>query len=286
MAQMSEKIGNVQFHLQQNSMQWDGSEYKPKSFTDVFMAFLDTANGGAFRVPQLCEKVCKIVMLIRPESENVAKAGEMFKQGGSFFSMSRVPATIKSTTEAFTSLVKNRSQISGAFKRKVITVIQESAGCVATLTYAFGPFIKLTEKGAEFAKKAFKVSDYATLVSDSCDYLKSTEDAKIARRYLIQAESLQDSSSDLKEALKGTQKLHMIKTMKAVCSLVGFVLGLAMFSTVASLPAFAITAASVSLLGTVLSTAANLHKDSMKYKDVQFFNDKHISFDSENLKTF
>lgn len=276
MGQISEKMGNVQFNLHQNSVHWDGSEYKPKSFTDIFLAFLDTSNGGMLRLPQLCEKICKVVTLVRPENEAIKSAGEIFKQGSSFFSVSRVPSTLKSTAEAFGSVLKSTSTIPGSFRRKVISVIQEGAGCVSTLTYAFGPFLKLSEKTAGFAKSAFKVADYTTVVSDSCDFLKSTEDARLAKRYMNMAGQIDGVSSDLKEALSGTHKLHMIKTAKAVCSLVGFVLGLSMFATVSAVPAVAVMMASLSLLGTVLSTASNLHKDSMKYKDVQFFNEKHI----------
>lgn len=276
MGQISDKMGNIQFNLHQNSVHWDGSDYKPKSFTDIFLAFLDTSNGGMFRLPQLCEKICKVVTLVRPENEVAKNAGEMFKQGWSFFSMSRVPATIKSTAEAFGGVLKSTSSIPGSFRRKVISAVQEGAGCVSTLTYAFGPFLKLSEKTAGFAKSAFKVADYTTVVADSCDFLKSTEDARLAKRYMNMSEQINGVSSDLKEALSGTRKLHMFKTAKAVCSLAGFVLGLSMFATVSALPAFAVMTASLSLLGTILSTASNLHKDSMKYKDIQFFNEKHI----------
>ena len=284
MAQISEKMGNIQFNLQQNPIHWDGSDYKPKSFSDVFFAFLDTSNGGMFRLPQLCEKICKVVNLVQPENETVKSAGEMFKQGWSFFSMSRVPSTLKSTAETFGGLLKSTNSVPGAFRRKVVSAIQEGAGCFSTLACAFGPFLKLSEKTANFAKSAFKVADYTTVVADSCDYFKSTEDAKLAKRYIDMTEQVSGVSSDLKDALKGTHRLHMIKTAKAVCSLAGFALGLSIFSGVSALPAFAVLTASLSLLGTILSTAANLHKDSMKYKDVQFFNEKQVQYNVDLTK--
>jgi hypothetical protein len=281
----SNQIGEVRIFLQPNQTQWEGLDYKPKSTGSTALAFLDTASGGPFRFLQLCDKVCKLLSLGTSQGKFFKEAGEICNKGWSATIIPRVPGAFVSAKDAVVSLFNTTSAIPGAFFRRCITALQESATFVSALGYATFPFLQLTEKTSQLGKSVLHAAEVSTFVADTCDLVKNCADVTKTRTLAMKAQKLDQVSSELRLALTDTYKLNMLKTAKSICSISGFVLGLGLAVTgLAVVPGCAIMAATISLVGTLFATGASLHEEGMKYKRIQLLNDKHVLLVPEQAK--
>ncbi len=275
MAQAANQIGTRNFSLHPNPLQWEGGEYKPKSTAGVFLAFLDTAN-GAFRGLQILDKSFSLL-------GRVTSQGDVFKEMAKICShwtvlgIPRIPGAFVSAKDALIALFTASSAIPGAFFRRCITALQESASFVSSVSHVASPFLLLAQKTSQVGKSILRVADVSTFVADTCDLVKNSEDSWKIGNLAKKVQTQEGASSELKDALTATHQLHKMKVRKATCSVASFVLGLGLASTgFAVLPGCAIMTATISLVGTLLATQANLHEDGMKYKRIQLFNDKHV----------
>lgn len=274
MAQVHQ-VDRMNISLHPNPLHWEGTEYKPKSTSAIVLAFLDTTN-GAFRSLQILDKTFSLLGRVTqvPAFQETAKICGHWTVLG----ITRVPGALKDTKDALVALFRASSAIPGAFFRRCLTALQESAGLISSLGYVATPFLQITEKTAGVGKSVLRAAEVSTFVADTCDLVKNSGDA-VRTGALAKRVQKMDVSSDLKEALSATHRLHMIKTMKAICSVSCFVLGLGLAATgLAVLPGVAMTIPVISLAGTLFATKASLHEDGMKYKRVQLLNDRHVQF--------
>ena len=277
------QINQMHVVLQPNSSNWEDGVYKPQTTSKKIDDYLDKSS-GSYRFLQLCDKVCKVLSFGTFGTQIFKDASEIFGKGASVLIYPRVLPAFNSAVDATYSLFKT-SSLPGALRRKCVTAVQDVSSFVSTVGYAAAPLLKLSAKTASLASPVLNVAEKTTLVSDICDFQKNSEDALKARSLAKRAQKL-DVSSELKQALAETQKFHMLKVAKAMCSLLGVALGLSLtISGVAILPGCALLAATVSLAGTSLASIADLYESGMKYEKVKFFNDKHVQIVPEFVVT-
>lgn len=269
------QVENKNISLHPNPLQWEGVEYKPKSAGAVVLAFLDTAN-GAFRSLQILDKSLSLLGRVTSQGDVFREAGKICSHW-TVFGIPHVPGAIVSAKDALVALFSASSALPGAFFRRCITALQESAALVSTLGYVATPFLQIAEKTSQMGKSVLRVAELSTFVADTCDLVKNSEDMLRVGSLAKRVQKKDEVSSELKDALAATHRLHVIKTRKATCSVASFVLGLGLASTgLAVLPGCILMTATISLVGTLLATQASLHEDGMKYKKVQLLNDKHV----------
>lgn len=237
--------------------------------------YLESAEGGPFRFNQLCDKVCALLVSLNVNNSQYLKdAAGIFRSGWSMTIIPGLPGFFARAYAAITDLAKATAAIPGAFGRKVITAIQETSTCLSAVGYAVAPFVGIAKNTEEVSKKIFKGAAVATFVADSCDLVKNGQDALKARSLASRAEQLSGVSSEFKQAINDTQRFHMIKVMKSICSVSSVLCGLSFISTCfAGIPAQAVIAATVSLAGTILSISSSLYEKSMQYERIKFFSD-------------
>lgn len=279
------QIDQRTFSLRPNTSQWssqpDGNggfklTYKPKSVSDNFLARLDAADGGPFRFLQTLERVCESLSLAGLGNQ-FSSAAKIFNSGWTATIYPRLPGAFQSAKEAVGELTA-KSSTPGFFCRKCVNALHETMTFFSSVGYAAAPLLFLSEKTSQAGSSALRGSKVMTLVGDVCELEKSGEDAIRAHSLASRAKQL-NVSSDLINTLKQTETLHVLKTMKAICSVAGFVLGLGLAAAgVATLPAFVILASSISLVGTFLATGASLYKEGMQYKPVDFFDAKQVQY--------
>jgi hypothetical protein len=271
------QLGGMNVSLVRNKNQWNGESYEPKTFGSIVLAYLDTANGGPFRSLQIGGKLCSLLSLISGNGQVYKEAAKLFAGGWTMTIVPRVPAAYVEAKNAVASVFDSTSTLPGAFVRKCINAVQESAGFVATVGYASSPFLKLSEKTSQVGNSLFRAAEMTTFVGDSCEMVKSFNDTMKTRTMILLAKAADGVSTEFTSMLADSHKLYMMKTMKAVCSVASFVLGLAFAATgLGVVPGCAIMAASISLTSSLLGAGANLHADSMKYKSIQFYDERHV----------
>jgi hypothetical protein len=121
-----------------------------------------------------------------------------------------------------------------------------------------------------------RASDRFTFVADICDLQQNVMD-------LGKAYSLKNRVSQLKVAPEiyqhflDTERVCLLKTMKAACSVAGFVLGTGLVVTgLAASPTWMLGAAALSLTGTLLAFGAGLYEEGMRFEKIKFFSEKHV----------
>lgn len=271
--------------LQPNKSQWsakpDGAggyklEYKPTSFSEQCRARLDTAEGGPFRFLQLGDRICKFATAIGL-GRFVGNASDVFLKGWTATIIPRLPGAFDSAKKAVADL-KTTSTIPGYFGRKCVGAIHEVSGFVAAVGYAASSFMFLSSKTANTGAQVLRAADSATFVGDICDTKENMEDAVKARSLANRAVAL-NAGADVVKTLQETAKYHLLKTMKAICSVAGYVLGLGLAAFgVATLPACVVLASSISLLSTIFAASAGLYKEGMQYKPVDFYDSKQVQY--------
>jgi hypothetical protein len=240
--------------------------------------YLESAEGGPFRFNQLCDKVCALFVSLNVEnSESLKEAAGIFRSGWSMTIIPGLPGFFARAYAAISDLAKTTAAIPGAFGRKVITAVQETATCISAVGYAVAPFVGIAKNTEEVSKKIFKGAGVATFVADSCDLIKNGQDALSARSLAARANQLPGVSSEFKQAVRDTQTFHMMKVMKSICSVSSVLCGLSFFSACfAAIPAKALIAATVSLVGTLLSVGSSLYEKGMQYERIKFFSEKSV----------
>ncbi len=267
----------MKISLNQNKSQWVGEEYKPRSFGSILLGYLDTANGGPFRTLQIGGKLCSLLSLISSNGNFYKEAGKICTGGWTATIIPRVPGAFVEAKKAIASVFSAPSQLPGSFVRKCVTAVQESATFIAAAGYATAPFLVLSQKTSKLGNSVFKAAETSSFVGDSCEMVKSGGDMMKTRAMLLAAKATDGVSSELTSMLADSEKLYFMKTMKAVCSVASFVLGLAFAATgLGVLPGCAIMAASISLASSLFGAGANLQAEGMKYKSIQFYDDRHV----------
>ncbi|HSX12973.1 MAG TPA: hypothetical protein VLE96_00920 [Chlamydiales bacterium] len=249
-----------------------------KSNSALISNYLESAEGGPFRFNQLCDKICAlIVSLDVNHSEYFKNAAGILRSGWSMTILPGLPGFFARAYGAISELAKATVAIPGAFGRKVLNAIQETATCVSAVAYASAPFVSIAKDSETVSKKILKGAGVATIVADTCDLVKNGQDAFSARTLANRVEKLPGVSPEFKEAVSTTQTFHILKVMKSVCSVSSFICGLSFLSACFSgVPARAVIAATVSLAGTMLSIGSSLYEKGMKYERIKFYSEKHV----------
>jgi hypothetical protein len=265
---------NISLHP--NPLQWEGVEYKPKSGSAKVLAFLDTASGAGRSLQTVAKSVSLWGKLVTSQEAICREVEKVFSQW-TVLGIPHIPGAFVSAKDALAALFSAGSAIPGAFFRRCVTALQESAAFVSTVGYSSLPFLNMAEKTSQMGKSVLRVAEVSTFVADTCDLVKNSEDSLRVGSLAKRAQKMEEVSPELKEALTATHKLHMIKVKKSICSVANFMLGLGLASTgFALLPGCILMTATISLIGTLFATQASLYEDGMKYKKIQLLNNKHV----------
>lgn len=250
---------------------------RPQTNGALISDYLESCEGGPFRFNQLCDKVCSLLASFDVGNGQYFKeAAGVLRGGWSMTILPGLPGFFARAYGSITKLAKSTASLPGVLARNTINAIQETATCISAVAYTVMPFLSIS-KNSEITKKLGKGAGVATIVADSCDLFKNSQDALTARSLANKVEKMSGVSSEFKEAISGTKNFHLLKVMKSVCSVSSFLCGLSFVSACfAGVPARAVIAATVSLAGTVLSIGASLYEKGLKYERIKFYDDKSV----------
>ncbi len=246
----------------------------PKSRTtaDRVISFLETSNGGPFRLMQIGERFCKLMGLLG-FGQGFTNASGMFFKAWTATILPHLPFALKDAKGAIQSLgVPEKS--SEATERKYVKSVQDITTAVAACGYTAALFFSPAQA---VGSAALSIAGNATAVSDVCDLQQNVADFSKARELNRQVSLLKNVAPEVQQHFVDTERVLMLKTMKAVCAVSGFVLGTGLaVMGLTSAPAWMIVATSVSLLGSLIAFGAGVYEEGMRYERTKFFSDKHI----------
>lgn len=275
-------VGNYKISLTLNSkQQWGADGASPQSLGSATLV-LSEATKGAVQFSQLGEKLCKLLEIATEHTQFFKGAGKIFQSAMTPVGLLSTPANIINVKKSVNELFCGVIDMSGAFAKRVIVVIKDIATMVTTLGYSVAPFLNLSEKNSKIAEKVFSSSGSLKVVSDACSFVENAQDFWAIRNLSVEAQGSEVVDSETQKALAETCRLNMIKLTKSICSIAGFALGLGIVSAgFVSAPVQAIGIAAISLVGTLCGVGAGLYADQMKYKQINFFNPKHVKFEEQ-----
>ena len=253
-------------------------ELQPRTWYQRITWYSDQAF-GVFRLGQLGDRAFKVANMLSPH-ESFGKISKMFNQ---MWIVTIIPRLFGASKDAKDALL-NRVQIldpEAARRQNIMTIFTVTDG-VAAWGYASSLFLGCVQGCADLSVRALKMADMVTFLHDITDAQINAEDFNEARILAVKAEQIGGGveMKELQDNLVETQRFHFLKTLKAVCSLAGFLLGLGFVATavVASgnTALLALTAGVISLTSTIFAMSAGLYQESMKYEPVKFFDEKHV----------
>lgn len=248
-------------------------DYKPRTTYNKIIAFSDSAL-GPFRGGQLGERVFKLLNLISP-NESFKNIATMFNKGWTVTIFPRLLGASKDAVEAIKSTSKPASDRE-AVVRKYVRIVHDVADAGASWGYAVSMILGCFKKLGSASLGVLKAADTVTFVGDITDLTMQAQDLSKARTLASRARQL-NADQEVQGAIGDSLRYYLLKTLKAVCSVAGFVLGTTMAITgCGTLLGFAIAGASISLGATCLAVGAGLHEEGMKYDRIKFFDEKHV----------
>ncbi len=265
------QIGNQLIHVFPNK-KYAAEDGKKKG---CFTRFLDYAKeaSGVFRLFQVGQRVCSAAVEILKKfgssmSEFFKKLGAKFMLAWTILTIPRVPIVMKDFVEACKKL-KNKPQPGehpGTQARRRMEAVKHGFDAGAAVLYSANvvtgnPTIKV-------------VADGLDLVNNVADCQLNAQTLANANKTLAKAK-VEKVDGQVQEALKKTAKHAFLKTMKAVCSIAGGVLGLAMIAFGwPVLPALLLIG--VSLASTVFAMWSTLYENGSRTEMVDFYKTKYV----------
>lgn len=258
------EVGNGDYRL----------EYKPRSLYQRVTDFVETAFGGPFRLGQLGDRIFKLIHMVRP-NEGLKNVSTVFNKGWTVTIIPRLFGASKDAKNAIVDATKPSTDADAA-RRKYMKVVHDVADAGAAWGYSSSLILGCFQKTANASLSVLKAADAITFVGDVTDLEMHAEDFSKARALAAKAEQI-NARDEVKATIKDTEKFHLLKTLKAVCSVAGFILGFAIaLSGAGAVLGLAIAAASISLGATVFAIGASLHEEGMKHERIKFFDEKHV----------
>lgn len=239
----------------------------------------DTAAFGPFRMGQFGDRFFKLLNTIRP-NENFSNLSTMFNKMWTVTIIPRLLGVTKGAKDAVDA-VKNLKPGDDreTTRRRYITAVNDVTDAASAWGYASSLILACFKKTAELSLPVLKAADTITFVHDVADLQINAQDFNRARVAIIKADRIEGGGTELKEVrnnLVETQRFHMLKIFKAVCSVAGFIFSIVLAAMGQVIPAAITAAASISLFSTIFAMGASIQEESMKYQRIKFFDDRHV----------
>lgn len=247
--------------------------FKSRSKTDRVISFLETSNGGPFRLMQMGDRICKLMGLLQ-FGQGFSDVSNVFSKAWAATVLPHLPFALRDAKNALQSLgtpVKD----SEAIRRRNIKVVQDVSTAAAACGYTLALF-SCIKSVANVLPPVMKVAEYLTLAGDLCDLQQNT--AELSKAHALRKQvSVLKTAPELQQHFVDVERVCVLKTMKSVCAVSGFILGTGLAVTgLASAPAWMIAATTLSLVGTALAFGTGVYEEGMRYERTKFFSDKHV----------
>lgn len=248
-----------------------GTRYAPlenkklKTVGEFLVDFPQTLNGG-FRLLQLMERVCKVVMLVlREMGDKLAVFFEdLAGKLGLAWAVLTLPRLPKVTQDAQKAIVDWSKPPQGPIVDPLRDKLQKVHD-IADATAAWGYAAALVSNNPTVKTAA----DVPNLVGDVTDLSMAAQDWNKAKEYLKYVDPTK--TGGVHERFQNTMKYALIKLIKAVCSVASGVLGLMVLVFGGPvLPAAALLG--LSLTSTIAAISAQAFKETVStYELVDFY---------------
>jgi len=267
-------IGNQQIFLHKRDVEHTSSgEYAPRNMATKIISFLETGE-GIFRSTQLGDRLFSFLHAVRPDPA-FAGAAKLFNKCWTFTVIPHLPFVFREAKNAVVGAsIPNDNP--AVVQRNYLKAIREVATATALSGYAFITFSDLCKTTSGATLPVLQVAKAVNLVADASELHEQVGDLSKASSLVKRAKEL-NVAKELQENLVETKRFHALKTLKSVCAVGGFVLGLGLAAAgVAMLPASVAVLAGISLIGTIVACGSALYENGMRYQRVKFFDEKHV----------
>ncbi|MBM3184041.1 MAG: hypothetical protein FJZ64_01895 [Chlamydiae bacterium] len=246
---------------------------------DRALAYLRT-DSGLFRFGQLMERVPRFANELLAQfngtfSPALATLSSKGLTGWTWLTTfpriaTMTPGTIeavKDAREAVKAGVLPRDQI----RHKVEHAVRETTDLAAMLGYGASMTASLFPQALAAEKAIRTAADGVTFAHDVISLDMNARNLQAARHV-----DLAKATPEMKQVVAETKRQNMFAIAKDVVSIVSGILGLGLIATgVAVIPGLAL--AGLSLASTILAIIRDLYKDTMMYKPIEFYNNKHVT---------
>jgi len=268
-------IGNEQIFFHKRDVEYSHmGDYAPRSLGAKAIAFLESGE-GVFRSTQFGDCFFSFLYTVHPDPV-LAESAKLFNRCWTFIAIPQLFSCLRDGKNA----IQRAGESGGSpevVRRKYLKIVQDLTTSVAMTGYVFATFSPLCKKISEATSSIFYVADAVNFVADLTDLFEHIEDFSKASSFAQRAKKMH-VANDLLQNLNETKRFHAIRVLKAICTVVGFVLSFGLGAVVGASagPGSMVLLAGISLLGSMTACGGVLYEEGMRYQRIKFFEDRYI----------
>lgn len=273
-------IDNRRYVLQPNPKEHKANaqgvvEHKPRSLWAKIGDYQEKGYGGVFRTGQFLERITKVMNHFL-QSEGLKNLASTFSRVWTGAVIARVPEVVDAARAAYADLGTDSPDRTYTVV-KAMVFIDKGTDAVSTFGYLSSMILFCFKSATEWAKSIVKTADTITFVGDVNQSALNGLYFNKCRVAAIKVEEM-NVADDVKANFKESTNIYLLKALKAVCSVAGYVLGLAVasFGLVASTPGIVLMGLCLSLASNLLAMSADFYSAGMKYQPIKPFDTRTV----------
>lgn len=264
---IKEAVGETTYHFLRN-------EKASQSYCNHVVDFVEKDVG--WRAFKTAENIAKLVteagFQVPQGLDKVAsRSGDYWKWSAVAKAVPTTRAALKACDEVWNQ--KGVSNIPGEASYKLTRAWQKSLGAAAMWGYATGVVASCFSGGAALAARAVDAANVFDAGDNGINIYNSYQNLTCALEARDTAIK-EGKTGEVQQRFTETARSRLLAIAKSVCSIAGFSLGLLVILGYSFVPPLA--ALTISLLGNLLAIWGAIYQSSMEFKEVQFFDQKHI----------
>lgn len=279
-------IDNQRYFLQPNPKEHKANaegvvEHRPRSLWAKIGDYQEKGYGGVFRTGQFLERITKILNHFL-QSEGLKNLSSTFSKIWTGSVIARVPEVVDGARAAFTDLATD-SPTNTHKVVKVMVAIDKGTDAVSTFGYLSSMILFCFKSATEWAKSILKTADTITFVGDVNQSALNGLYFNKCRVAAIKVDEM-NVAEDVKANFKESTNFYLLKTLKAVCSVAGFILGLALATSGLVAPGIVLMGLGLSLASNLLAMSADFYSAAMKYQPIKPFDTRVVQVVPQGIR--